>query len=75
MSNMKFGIFMAPFHNPAGQDPISAYQRDLEIIQHLDKLGYDEACERFPPHPCPWGGQTAPQQQRVARQEGRRSRT
>lgn len=39
---MRFGIFMAPFHPPAGQDPISALQRDLEIVQHLDKLGYDE---------------------------------
>jgi limonene 1,2-monooxygenase len=40
---MRFGIFMAPFHCPAGQDPISALQRDLELIQHLDRLGYDEA--------------------------------
>lgn len=40
---MRFGIFMAPFHPPAGQDPIYAYQRDLEIVQLLDRLGYDEA--------------------------------
>ncbi|WP_134324149.1 LLM class flavin-dependent oxidoreductase [Cumulibacter soli] len=43
MSRMKFGIFMAPFHPLAGQDPISAYQRDLEVIQHLDRLGFEEA--------------------------------
>lgn len=42
MPGLKFGIFMAPFHPLAGQDPISAYQRDLEVIQHLDRLGYDE---------------------------------
>ena len=40
---MRFGIFMAPFHPPAGQDPISAVQRDLEIVQLLDRLGYEEA--------------------------------
>ena len=40
---MRFGIFMAPFHPPAGQDPISAIQRDLEVVQLLDKLGYEEA--------------------------------
>ncbi|WP_236865800.1 LLM class flavin-dependent oxidoreductase [Brevibacterium daeguense] len=39
---MKFGIFMAPFHTPAGQDPTSAYVRDIEVVQLLDKLGYDE---------------------------------
>jgi len=40
---MRFGIFMAPFHPPAGQDPISAVQRDIEIVQLLDRLGYEEA--------------------------------
>ncbi len=40
---MRFGIFMAPFHALAGQDPISALQRDLETVQLLDRLGYDEA--------------------------------
>jgi limonene 1,2-monooxygenase len=42
MSGLKFGIFMAPFHPLAGQDPVYAYQRDLEVIQLLDRLGYDE---------------------------------
>jgi limonene 1,2-monooxygenase len=43
MSNrMRFGIFLAPFHAP-GQNPTLALQRDLELIEHLDKLGYDEA--------------------------------
>jgi len=39
---MRFGIFLAPFH-PVGQNPTAALQRDLEMIQRLDELGYDEA--------------------------------
>ena len=37
-----FGVFLAPFH-PAGQNPTLALHRDLELIQRLDELGYDEA--------------------------------
>ena len=33
---------MAPFH-PAGQNPTLALERDLALIQHLDRLGWDEA--------------------------------
>ena len=39
---MKFGIFMAPFHRP-GENPTLALERDLELIQWLDTLGFDEA--------------------------------
>src|SRR3954451_1697653 len=39
---LKFGIFLAPFH-PVGQNPTLALQRDLDLIVHLDQLGYDEA--------------------------------
>lgn len=39
---MKFGIFMAPFHR-VGENPTLALKRDMELIQHLDRLGYDEA--------------------------------
>jgi len=39
---LRFGIFMAPFH-PTGQNPTLALQRDLELIEHLDRLGFDEA--------------------------------
>ena len=39
---LRFGIFMAPFHQP-GQNPTLALERDLELVQHLDALGYDEA--------------------------------
>ncbi len=42
MGRMRFGIFLAPFH-PAGENPTLALERDLELIQHLDRLGYDEA--------------------------------
>src|SRR4051794_34066281 len=42
MTRLRFGIFMAPFH-PAGENPTVALQRDLELVQHLDRLGYDEA--------------------------------
>src|SRR3954468_2480711 len=39
---LRFGIFMAPFH-PAGENPTLALERDLDLVAHLDKLGYDEA--------------------------------
>ena len=39
---MSFGIFLAPFH-PVGQNPTLALERDLQLIEHLDQLGYDEA--------------------------------
>ena len=39
---MKFGIFLGPFHR-AGENPTLALDRDLELVQWLDGLGYDEA--------------------------------
>ena len=39
---MRFGIFMAPFHKP-GINPTLALEQDLELIQWLDRCGYDEA--------------------------------
>lgn len=42
MSRLKFGTFLAPVHTP-GQNPTLLLQRDLELIEHLDKLGFDEA--------------------------------
>ena len=42
MSRLRFGIFMAPFH-PAGENPTLALQRDLALVEHLDRLRYDEA--------------------------------
>jgi limonene 1,2-monooxygenase len=39
---LRDGIFLAPFH-PLNEDPTLALQRDLELIEHLDRLGYEEA--------------------------------
>lgn len=41
MSKLRFGYFIAPFHR-AGTNPTLALQRDLEFIEHLDALGFDE---------------------------------
>ena len=41
-AGLKFGIFMAPFHR-LGDNPTLAIHRDLELIEHLDRLGFDEA--------------------------------
>ncbi len=40
--HLRFGIFLAPFH-PVGQNPTLALERDLQLIEHLDALGFDEA--------------------------------
>jgi limonene 1,2-monooxygenase len=39
---LRFGILVAPFHL-AGENPTLALERDLDLIAHLDRLGYDEA--------------------------------
>ena len=39
---LKFGIFLAPFHR-LGENPTLGMARDLELIEWLDELGYDEA--------------------------------
>ncbi|MDA0352616.1 MAG: LLM class flavin-dependent oxidoreductase [Chloroflexi bacterium] len=41
-AHLRFGIFLAPFH-PLEEDPTAAIDRDLELVEHLDHLGYDEA--------------------------------
>ncbi|MFV8243310.1 LLM class flavin-dependent oxidoreductase [Mycolicibacterium peregrinum] len=41
MSRLRFGYFIAPFHQP-GINPTLALHRDLEFVEHLDALGYDE---------------------------------
>jgi limonene 1,2-monooxygenase len=38
---MKFGMFMSPLHAP-GQSPAVALTQDLDIVQHMDRLGFDE---------------------------------
>ena len=44
MTNQKlrFGAFIAPFH-PLEENPTQAIERDLELVQHMDRLGYEEA--------------------------------
>ena len=39
---MKFGIFLAPFHR-TDDNPTLAIDRDLELVEVLDQLGFDEA--------------------------------
>jgi limonene 1,2-monooxygenase len=39
---MKFGLFIAPFHR-VGENPTLALKRDMQLIELLDALGYDEA--------------------------------
>ena len=39
---MKFGIFLGPFHR-LGDNPTLAIERDLELVQWLDALDFDEA--------------------------------
>ncbi len=39
---LRFGIFLAPFH-PVEENPTNALDRDMELVEHLDRLGYDEA--------------------------------
>lgn len=39
---LKFGIFIGPYHKP-GINPTLTFQQDLEIIEQMDRLGFDEA--------------------------------
>ncbi|WP_428483652.1 LLM class flavin-dependent oxidoreductase [Rhodopila sp.] len=41
MPRLNFGAFLAP-HHPIGEHPMLQFRRDLDLVQHLDKLGYDE---------------------------------
>jgi limonene 1,2-monooxygenase len=39
---LRFGSFISPIHSPH-EDPTLAIHRDVELVQLLDQLGYDEA--------------------------------
>jgi limonene 1,2-monooxygenase len=41
MNRMRFGAFIAP-HHPVGEHPMLLFQRDLDLVEHLDRLGFDE---------------------------------
>ena len=38
---LRFGGFLAP-HHPIGEHPMLQYRRDLDLVEQLDKLGFDE---------------------------------
>ena len=39
---LRFGLFIAP-HHPAKENPTLALQRDVELVQYIEDLGFDEA--------------------------------
>ena len=41
MADLRFGAFLAP-HHPIGENPTLQLRSDLELVEHLDRLGYDE---------------------------------
>ena len=41
-TGLRFGMFFSPIHSPQ-EDANWALHRDVEMIRHLDMLGYDEA--------------------------------
>jgi limonene 1,2-monooxygenase len=41
MARLGFGAFLAP-HHPIGEHPMLQFRRDLDFVEHLDSLGYDE---------------------------------
>ena len=41
MPRLGFGAFLAP-HHPIGENPMLQFRRDLEFVEQLDELGYDE---------------------------------
>jgi limonene 1,2-monooxygenase len=38
MPRLNFGAFLAP-HHPIGEHPMLQFRRDLELVEHLDRLG------------------------------------
>ena len=41
MSRIRFGAFLAP-HHPIGENPVLQFRSDLDLVEMLDRLGYDE---------------------------------
>ena len=41
MTRLRFGAFLAP-HHPVGEHPMLQFQRDIQFVQLLDRLGFDE---------------------------------
>jgi limonene 1,2-monooxygenase len=43
MNKLRFGIFMPPFNSPPTQNATTSLQRNIETLQLMDRLGFDEA--------------------------------
>ena len=41
MADLRFGAFLAP-HHPIGENPTLQFQSNLELVELLDRLGYEE---------------------------------
>jgi limonene 1,2-monooxygenase len=41
-ARLRAGVFLAPYH-PVNESPTLAFERDLELVRHLDDLGFAEA--------------------------------
>ncbi len=41
MARLGFGAFLAP-HHPVIEHPMLQFRRDIALVEHMDKLGYDE---------------------------------
>ena len=41
MTKLRFGAFLAP-HHPIGENPTLQFQSNLELVELMDKLGYEE---------------------------------
>ena len=41
-SSLRCGTFLPPFH-PLDEDPTLCIERDMQLIEHMDRLGFDEA--------------------------------
>jgi limonene 1,2-monooxygenase len=41
MPRLGFGAFLAP-HHPVIEHPMLQFRRDIALVEHMDKLGYDE---------------------------------
>lgn len=42
MESLRFGTFIPPIH-PVGENPSLCLERDLQLVEHMDRLGFDEA--------------------------------
>ena len=38
---LRFGVFLPPMHK-TGTNPTLNFERDLQLVEHLDQLGFDE---------------------------------